>query len=100
MFDINDYYKASKIANMLDISTKTLSMWYEWYHNPDIKKPDGTPPLPEYVQQHERGTRYWKKSDIDKLKAFQEWIPKGRNGVMGAVSNKYWKKSREQSNER
>lgn len=80
---------ASKVANALDISPKTLNNWYKWYFDSAIEKPENFPHLPEYIQLHMNGPRYWTNEDVEKLRIFQSWLPKGRAGVMGAVSCKY-----------
>ena len=85
-------YSASYVANKLNISTKTLNNWYKWYQDSTIEKPEDFPALPEFIQESVRGPRYWTESDIKQLKKFQEWLPHGRNGVMGAVSRQYWSK--------
>lgn len=81
---------ASKVSQALDISVITLNNWYAWYMNDEIDKPDDMPELPKYEQAYERATRYWNEEDIKLIKIFQEWIPRGRGGVMGAQSSKYW----------
>jgi hypothetical protein len=83
---------ATKIAQALDISVVTLTNWYKWYKDANIKKPDNVPVLPGYYQEHDRGPRMWKETDIKALKDFQQWIPKGRGGLMGKVSSQYWGK--------
>lgn len=80
---------ANKVSQYLDISTVTLANWYKFY-NSDIDKPKDMPELPAYEQLHPRGPKYWKQEDLPKLKAFQDWIPKGRGGVMGLYNARYW----------
>lgn len=87
---------ASKVANQLDIAVKTLTNWYKWYQDSSIEKPEDFPRLPEYIQTHKNGPRYWTQEDVEQLKKFQAWIPRGRNGLMGAVSCKYRVKSSDQ----
>ena len=81
---------ASQVANALDISVKTLTNWYRWYFDDTIKKDYDFPKLPEYFQEYQNGPRYWTKEDIPQLIKFQEWLPRGRNGVMGRISEQYW----------
>ena len=83
---------ASNVANELNISVKTLTNWYKWFYDDSIKKPENYPKLPNYTQLYERGPRMWTESDIEKLREFQTWLPRGRSGVMGEVSSKYWSK--------
>ena len=80
---------ATKVIRQLDISARTLDAWYIYY-NSDLEKPKDMPELPMYEQSRPRGPRYWKQSDIPKMKAFKEWIPKGRNGVMGRINERFW----------
>ncbi len=81
---------ANKIAQALDISVITLNNWYNWYLDTSLEKPTNTPPLPPFEQAHERGIRYWDSNDIPALLKFKEWVPKGRAGVMGNYSAKFW----------
>ena len=81
---------ASRVAQELDISVKTLNNWYIWYYDQNIEKPKSFPKLPDYIQEYPKGPRYWTKDDVNQLKKFQEWRPTGRAGVMGAVSERYY----------
>lgn len=90
MENLENYYTTTKVAQHLDITVVTLTNWYKWYNDPEQFKPKGMPQLPEYIQEKSRGPKYWKKSDLPKLQKFKEWIPKGRNGLMGSVSSRYW----------
>lgn len=94
-----DYLTASQVANKLGVSVKTLTTWYAFYNDSSIEKPKNMPQLPMYVQEHVQGPRYWNKADIEKLKKFRDWVPRGRNGVMGSINNKYWKKKGSKSDE-
>ena len=80
---------ATEVSYKLNIATKTLNNWYKWYYDDSIEKPNDFPRLPDYIQLHTRGPRYWVKEDISQLKKFQKWIPHGRLGVMGDVSCAY-----------
>ena len=81
---------ASQVMAKLNISYPTLNNWYKYYLDETIEKPKDMPELPMYQQNGTRGVRLWEASDIKKLKKFKDWIPKGRNGVMGKVSSNYW----------
>lgn len=83
---------ASAVANKLGVSVKTLTNWYKWYNDESIAKPEKFPELPPYKQDSPRSRRYWEKKDLPKLKAFRDWIPKGRNGLMGAINKQFWSK--------
>lgn len=80
---------ATKVTQYLDITLRTLDNWYR-YQKETEKKPENMPSLPEYVQQGPRTPRFWKESDLPKLLAFKEWIPRGRLGVMGRTNERYW----------
>lgn len=81
---------ATKVTQYLDISYNTLNSWYRWYNNPMYPKPKDMPKLPEFIQDTPRGPRYWTEDDLYDLRKFKEWIPKGRNGVMGDYNARYW----------
>jgi hypothetical protein len=86
----NNMLNATNVSAILDISVVTLNNWYKWYNDTSIEKPINTPPLPMYLQETPRGKRLWNMVDIKLIKKFKDWIPKGRGGVMGEVSSKYW----------
>lgn len=81
---------ASRVAQTLDISVQTLNNWYRWYLDTPLEKPKDMPPLPSFEQSHDRGIRYWDSNDIKKLEKFKEWLPKGRAGVMGDYTARFW----------
>lgn len=89
---------ASKVARELDISVATLNNWYRWYNDPQFEKPPLTPALPLYqvkikfVDGAPLGwsRRSWAPCDLIALRIFKEWLPRGRNGVMGAYSKRFW----------
>lgn len=86
--------KAIEVAYELKVTIPTITNWYKWYEG-DFTKPEDTPELPKYVRKGtygrgNHGARYWKESDIPKLKAFQSWIKKGRNGVMAEYNKRFW----------
>lgn len=95
----NNMLTASRVANELNISVKTLTNWYKWFNDDSIEKPQNYPHLPMYIQKTERSPRLWKYEDITQLKEFQNWIPRGRHGVMGKISCKYWTKKGSDKNE-
>lgn len=85
-----DKLTATKVSQYLDVSVVTLTNWYKWYNDPQYEKPEDVPPLPPYQQLKKGAVRYWDKSDLAQLKTFQNWIPRGRGGVMGALNAQYW----------
>ena len=88
---------ATKVAQALDISVPTLNNWYRWYLDKDIEKPKNTPILPMYTQTSLRGVRYWDSEDLPALKKFKKWIPRGRAGVMGEYTARFWGKRGERA---
>ena len=50
--------------------------------------------LPKFEQAGERQTRYWNADDVWKLIEFKQTIPKGRGGVMGDITQKYYRKEK------
>ena len=83
--------KLEEVAILIGSSCKSINNWY-WFkrENPDNEY---ARMLPDYVQEGSRQTRYWKESDIWKLINFKQSIPQGRNGIMGSVTQKYYKKN-------
>ena len=86
----NNMLTAYQVCNELNVSVKTLTNWYKWYEDSSFEKPQNIPELPKYVRNTKNGPRYWNPSDIQQLKVFQEFLPKGRNGIMGEFNKKYW----------
>lgn len=84
--------RAIDVAYRLGISIPTLNTWYKWYLDEDAEKPEDMPELPMYTKRTAKptSTRYWVETDIPKIKAFQEWLPKGRNGLMAKYNSMYW----------
>lgn len=84
---------ASRVAGMLDISVRTLTNWYKWYNDPNQVKPKDCPKLPQYMQKNKNSPRYWTRDAVYEIEKFRDWVPKGRNGVMGRVNEQYWSKT-------
>lgn len=86
--------RVEEVAISVGVSVKTINNWY-WFkrEHPNNKL---AKILPEYIQESERQTRRWRQSDIWKLVEFKSKIPKGRNGIMGDVTQKYYRKSKKE----
>lgn len=85
--------RAEEVAMLLGSSLKSLNNWYMFKkQNPDNEY---SKMIPDFRQDGERQTRYWTQSDVWKLLEFKNSIPKGRNGIMGCVTQKYYYKQRE-----
>ena len=83
----NNKLRIIEVAVLINRSVQTINMWYQWKReNPDNEY---AKLLPEYEQDRNRGTRYWNREDIWRLIEFSQKIPKGRNGFMGEVTQKY-----------
>ena len=83
-------YKIEQLAVILDVSVKTINNWY-WYKR-ENSDDELAKLLPDYIQESARSTRYWKESDIEQLIKFKLAVPKGRYGVMGSITQRYYKK--------
>lgn len=86
--------RVEEVAVEIGRSIFTINNWYRFKKtHPEDKY---AKLLPEFYQlEGERQTRYWRKSDIPKLLAFRDALPKGNNGVMGDVTQRYHKKKQE-----
>lgn len=88
--------KLEEVAVLVGVSFKTINTWYAFKRtNPENEY---AKLLPEYIQVGKRRTRYWKKEDIWKFFQFRQSIPQGRNGVMGCITQKYYKKENTNAN--
>ena len=85
--------KLEEVAVLINSSGKSINNWY-WFkrENPDNEY---AKMLPDYIQEGGRQTRYWKESDVWKLIEFKQAIPKGRGGVMGDITQKYYRKEKQ-----
>ena len=90
---MEDKLRIEEVALFLGVSVETINIWYRFKRqHPDNEYAQM---LPDYTQDTGRSARYWNSSDIDKLLAFKNARPAGRNGAMGAVTQKYVKKVKE-----
>lgn len=81
--------KLEEVAVLIGSSFKSINNWYMFKRaNPDNEY---AKMLPDFIQRGARQTRYWKESDLWKLIQFKNAIPQGRNGIMGCVTQKYYK---------
>ena len=89
MANINeDYLSIRKVANILDISDHTIARWYKWFESDEFEKPKDLS-LPPYVFKDRRKTKFFKKSDIPKLKAFAEALKTTHHGCMSEFNAVY-----------
>lgn len=84
---------AQQTALLVGVSVSTLNCWYKWKKlNPNHELANY---LPSYKQIGARQTRYWNADDVWILIRFRQSIPRGRHGILGAVTQKYVKAKRE-----
>ena len=86
--------KIEEVAILIGSSSKSINNWY-WYKR-EHPESDIVRLLPDYIQEGSRQTRYWKESDIWRLLEFKQAIPHGRNGLMGDVTQKYYRKNKQE----
>lgn len=77
----------TEVAVLVGCSVQTINYWYAFKK----EEPDNelAKLLPEFKQEGARQTRYWNEEDIFKLVSFKNSIPKGRNGILGSVTQRY-----------
>lgn len=77
--------KATEVAFLIGIAPKTLEVWYMFKR----KHPENeyAKMLPDYQQERQRGIRFWKESDIEKIVEFKNSKPKGKNGLFGDITH-------------
>lgn len=81
----------TEVSLLIGSSCNSINNWYRFKRlNPDNEY---AKILPDYIQSGNHQTRMWKQSDIGKLIEFKSKIPKGRNGVLGSVTQKWNKNS-------
>lgn len=90
--NLNEFMSFKEVADEIGISTLTLKNWYIW--NEITKdKPADAPKLPNfYTMGDNKVARFWRRDDMEKLVKFNNWVPKGRNGVMAEVNRYYFDK--------
>ena len=79
-------------AMLVGVSAKTINNWY-WFKRTHPEH-ELAQKLPDYVQAHEKATRYWRMEDVYTLIEFRNSIPHGRNGILGDVTQKWTRKRR------
>jgi predicted DNA-binding transcriptional regulator AlpA len=88
--------KVEEVALLVGSSVKTINNWYAWKKvEPEHEL---AKLLPDFIQTGSRKTRYWKQGDIWMLIKFKQSLPKGRNGVLGKVTQKYYVKKEDVQN--
>lgn len=82
--------RAEEVALLVGCSVPTLNNWYRFKkENPDHEM---AKLLPEFTQHGQLQQRYWTEADIYKLIEFRSKLPRGRGGILGSVTQRYYKK--------
>lgn len=85
-----------EVAVSVGVSRQTIYNWYRFKaENPDNEY---AKMLPDFIVIGSHRLRLWNKSDINDLIRFKKIIPKGRNGVMGKVTQMYVKNDKSVDN--
>ena len=89
----NNLLRAEELAMRIGTSVPTISSWYIWKRlNPEHEM---ARKLPDFERHGAHRTRYWRAEDVERVMEFKRSIPQGRNGLMGAITQKYVKKKQE-----
>ena len=83
-------YGINQICKMVNVNKITIHRWYKWYNDPYYEKPEDLPELPEIKKLGKR--IYLTEEDVEQLKKFKEYLPKGKKGIMGNFNAQYWQK--------
>lgn len=87
--------RIEEVALLIGVSSQTLNNWYRWkrlHPEHDLAKL-----LPEYEQSSPRQVRLWDRADIWQLVEFKNTIPRGRNGVLGEITQKARRKKKKEN---
>ena len=85
--------RIEEVAILIGSSVQSINNWYRFKK----AEPDNqyAKLLPEFYQlAGPRQTRYWRACDIPKLEDFKTTVPRGCGGVMGCITQKYYKKKK------
>ena len=82
----------AELAVVIGSSVPTISAWYRWKKENPVH--EYAKLLPDFFRLGAHRTRHWRLSDVPKLIEFKNTIPQGRNGIMGSVTQRYYKDSR------
>lgn len=78
--------RIEEVALLIGTSTQTINNWYRFKtlhpEHPLAQR------LPAYEQSGPRQTRFWNKSDIWAITEFKNSLPHGRGGILGDVTQK------------
>lgn len=92
----SDLLSVEEVAVLVDCSIQSINMWYLYKRNfPDSELASL---LPDYIQSGPRHKRVWKSEDVPMLIKFKQSIVRGRNGVMGDVTQRRIKNGKSKIN--
>ena len=78
-----------EVAVAVGVSYQTINIWYKFKEeNPDNEY---AKILPEPITIGRQ--KMWSKTSINDLRKFKNTLPKGRNGIMGSVTQRYLRKT-------
>ena len=81
--------RIEEVAVIIGVSTKSIRNWYRFKrNNPDNEY---AKMLPDPIIFGSGPALHWRRNDVGKLIEFMHKIPRGRNGIMGTVTQKYAK---------
>lgn len=87
-------FTMDETAVAVGVTRQTIYFWYRFKkEEPDNPYAKLLPEPTKIGRQH-----YWKKSDIEALIRYKKALPKGRNGIMGKITQIYtlgskWRKN-------
>ena len=89
--------KIEEVAVLIGSSVNSINNWYAYKRlHPESAL---AKLLPDVTQEGVRQTRYWDSDDVWKLIEFKNSVPKGRNGIMGDATQKYYRRKKEKEND-
>lgn len=89
---MNILYQIEWVAIQLGCSVQTINSWYRWkkvHPEHELVKL-----LPEPTKKSAHSKRLWTETDIETLRQFQQTIPHGRNGILGDITQKSVRRSK------
>lgn len=86
--ETQNYLSISRAAIEVDVSVVTIKRWYKWWESESFEKPDDLH-LPPYQHMDRRKTKYFRKDDIVKLRAFKAALQTTHRGVMSEFNAAY-----------
>ena len=83
-----DLLNVTEVCMYIGRSPHTINYWYKWkQENPNSEL---AKLLPDYIQDGNRQTRYWRREDLWRLIEFKQRVPQGRAGIMKQTIEAYY----------